>query len=572
MYRTEDRIIAQATARGPGQRGIIRLSGPEILKAVLFPSEQISNTPIIQNSFSAEEKTSSNHDKQNEIIVDSESRRKLSDQPRPSEKFELQNSEFHQIPSKNEEYIEAVTKVTSIPFFEADQFDFSSAQNGEQGARIISGRIHPWSAPWNRVSVPCEIYYWSRGGFTGEPALELHLPGSQPILDAVIRQITRSGLARLADRGEFTLRAFLGGRIDLTQAEAILGVIDSEDEKDLSSALSQLAGGLAKPLEILRESLMATAADLEAGLDFTEEDIEFISRDQLRQQLNSALEQIRQIEDKMNRRDGIGQEPEVILWGIPNSGKSSLFNAVIQKCSGSERQEALVSSVAGTTRDYLEFPVRFNGLRWKLIDTAGITDEISDEVFDEITGSETFAGSGPEEKSMAATRTILNRARIILLCVDINRLNNGFPGTQEKTVLENRADKTLCLLTKTDLLESEKISEILTQEKIQSRNWIMTSTKNHLGMESILAAVAQRLTEDHGQGEVVPATATRCRDSLHQAALALQTALDLTLVTQDDVIIAAELRTALDQLGLITGAVHTDDLLDRIFSRFCIGK
>ena len=575
MYRTEDRIIAQATARGSGKRGIIRLSGPEILNALLFSSESDPTGEDVQSQAQENKKNRvrcKDLNKRNPVI---ESDRILQSCRTSFDNDELQNSNFESNFEKDDDFIDAFSKrfietsqevkeAKAVPFFEADQFDFSADQTEEQGARIITGRIHPWSAPRDHVSVPCRVYYWSRGGFTGEPALELHLPGSQPILDAVIRRITRSGLARLADRGEFTLRAFLGGRIDLTQAEAILGVIDSEDNNDLSSALTQLAGGLAKPLEVLRESLMATAADLEAGLDFTEEDIEFISRDQLRQQLDSALEQIRQIENKMDRREGIDEEPEVILWGLPNSGKSSLFNAIVQRCSGREQQEALVSPIAGTTRDYLEFPVRYHGLNWKLIDTAGITDDITE--------LDKTGVLGPNEKSMAAAKKLLKRAGIILLCVDISRLHKDFPQVPEKVVLENQSGKTVCLLTKTDLVSLKQISEALSRKEDLPQNRIATSTKNNYGIENILEEIARHLAKDHERGEVVPATAVRCRDSLHLAALALQTALDLTQITQDDVIIAAELRTALDQLGLITGVVHTDDLLDRIFSRFCIGK
>ena len=197
------------------------------------------------------------------------------------------------------------------------------------------------------LKVDIDLYLWpTKRSYTRQPTAEFHLVGSRPVLEMVLNRLCGCG-ARLARPGEFTLRAFLSGRIDLTQAEAVLAVIDSSGEQQLDTALRQMAGGLAGPLGAIRDDLMGTLAELEAGLDFVEEDIEFITHSQLLEQLERAGQKLEKIQQQISLRDRGAEAPRVVLWGEPNSGKSSLFNALLGT------QESIVTEVAGTTTDFL---------------------------------------------------------------------------------------------------------------------------------------------------------------------------------------------------------------------------
>ncbi|MEM6331108.1 MAG: GTPase, partial [Planctomycetota bacterium] len=229
---------------------------------------------------------------------------------------------------------------------------------------------------------PCDVYLWpGRRSYTRQPSAELHTIGSPPLLDAIIAAVCGAG-ARLAEPGEFTLRALLAGRIDLTQAEAVLGVIDAPSGPALESALSQLAGGLSRPLQHIREDLLQLLAELEAGLDFVEEeDVRFIEDAELTRRLDAALAAVRSLLEQTATRGRSEFLPRVTLVGPPNAGKSSLFNALRQHAAADGRQQqapgvtaanALVSPTAGTTRDSLTAEVTAGGVRFLLIDTAGV--------------------------------------------------------------------------------------------------------------------------------------------------------------------------------------------------------
>jgi len=224
------------------------------------------------------------------------------------------------------------------------------------------------------TALPCDLYYWPTAkSYTREPAAELHTIGSPPLLQAVLRSVCAAG-ARLAEPGEFTLRAFLGGRLDLTQAEAVLGVIDASGGEQLEVALAQLAGGVAQPLGLLRDDLLDLLAELEAGLDFVEEDISFIAADELGKRLADAGEAVGRVAAQMSQRLRANDLPRVVLIGEPNVGKSSLFNALAR---GAQVESALVSGSAGTTRDYLTAVIDLDGIGCELVDTAGVDPDAS---------------------------------------------------------------------------------------------------------------------------------------------------------------------------------------------------
>src|SRR5262245_21729604 len=241
------------------------------------------------------------------------------------------------------------------------QAELASAHRGIPSCRRGFVRL-----PRNLGEAPATIYLWPTDrSYTRQPSAELHLPGSPPVMEAALGAVCNAG-ARLARPGEFTMRAFLAGRLDLTRAEAVLGVIDASSGRELDTALAQLAGGLALPLAALREQLLDLLAHLEAGLDFAEEDIEFISSAELEKQLAAAAAAIATIAEQMKSRGEAGRLPRIVLMGLPNVGKSSLLNAMARD------EAAIVSEIAGTTRDFVTRRVKIGGRECLITDTAGV--------------------------------------------------------------------------------------------------------------------------------------------------------------------------------------------------------
>jgi len=327
--------------------------------------------------------------------------------------------------------------------------------------------------------------------------------------------------------------------MDLTQAEAVLGVIDADSQKELDIALSQLAGGMAGSLDELRNRLLDLLAHLEAGLDFVEEDIEFVSTDQLNAQLKDAADGVARLADQMTCRGESSGAFRVVLVGWPNVGKSSLLNAL-----GGE-QAAIVSESAGTTRDYLTRRIEIDGLDCLLIDTAGVgTDSDSDVA----------------AMAQAASVQQSRRAHVELFCVDATRrLNAGEREALTKTPPENR----ILVLTKVDAARSTDLH----------LSAVETSSRTGEGLSKLRRAISCQIMDSLShESSVVAGTAIRCRESLRSAAESLDRARRAVADAVGEEIVAAEIRVALDELGKVVGAVYTDDILDRIFSRFCIGK
>lgn len=386
-------------------------------------------------------------------------------------------------------------------------------------------------------TVPARLYVWpSRQSYTRQPSVELHTLGSPPLVEAVLEAAVLAG-ARLARPGEFTLRAHLAGRLDLTQAEAVLGVIDARSQSELAQALDQLAGGLAGPLSSLRSMLLDLLAQLEAGLDFADEDIEFISREELDRQLHSAEAVVVRLAEQMQSRREAAELPRVVLWGEPNVGKSSLLNALAGNAA------AIVSDRAGTTRDFVTQTLSLDGTRCQLVDTAGATDAADDPV--------AAAAQQVAQRSAAA-------ADVTLLCLDASRPLTDWEAAQ---LHEPAATPRIVVLTKCDLPSA----------RAARAGEMATSSTSGAGLARLRAALARQLHEARAESALV-GTAVRCRESLQQAAYALARARGHAAQGDGEELAAAEVRLALDGLGQVAGAVYTEDVLDRVFSRFCIGK
>ncbi len=419
--------------------------------------------------------------------------------------------------------------------------------------------------------VPLALLLWpGRRSYTAQPTAELHLPGSPPLVEAVLAHLSRHGM-RLAEPGEFTLRAFLGGRIDLTQAEAVLGVIDAGSDAALGAALAQLAGGLSHPLAELREKLLELLAHLEAGLDFVEEDLTFIAPEELVAQVRQARASLAAIEAQLAQRGVAESEPLVVLRGRPNAGKSSLFNRLL-----GGQQAALVAPWAGTTRDYLMSRWRVSPrLECLLCDTAGVDGEEPHWAAASAGGAsrgsagdfdlEAKPAASPAQVAQWHSARQTARADLVLWCCDGSRpLSAWERRAMNRPTAPGSADGTkrhLLVRTKCDLPRAE--------------DWdlgaLEVSAETGQGLAELSAAVAAALGETEA-GQMAAPTAARCRDSLVHAGQSLEAAARLAAQSQGEELVAIELRSALDELGRVTGAVVTDDILDQIFSRFCIGK
>ncbi len=380
--------------------------------------------------------------------------------------------------------------------------------------------------------VPADCYYWpAPRTYTGQDVVELHTLSVPPLVDLLISLCLNAG-ARAAQPGEFTLRAFLAGKLDLTKAEAVLGVIEAGDRDELKQALAQLAGGVAQPLQTLREDLLNLLADVEAGLDFSDEDISFVQQKDLLDRLAKALALVTLVRRQIEQRGAGPRSFRAVLAGPPNVGKSSLFNALL------DRPAALVSGQPGTTRDYLEGTLYAGGIQVTLLDTAGLRSTV-----DVIEGTAQSLG-----------RDQLQQADLVLWCREATSERDEdaaewLPGGDPNRIVK--------VATKCDRGDGPT-------------GYLPTSAATGQGLDALRQELAQHVRR-RKQPALAPSL-SRCRHHVEACLGHLRQAHGLVLNEDPPELLALELGGALEELGAMVGAVFTDDLLDRIFSRFCIGK
>jgi tRNA modification GTPase len=379
--------------------------------------------------------------------------------------------------------------------------------------------------------------------FTGEESVELACHGSPYIQQLLLQRLVELG-CRFAEPGEFTKRAFLNGRLDLSQAEAVADLIAAQSKQAHQVALQQLRGRFSSELQQLREQLINFAALIELELDFAEEDVEFADRSSLKQLVASVLQMVRRLAASFELGNAIKQGVPVAIVGAPNTGKSTLLNQLL----GEER--AIVSDIAGTTRDVIEEVLNIEGIQFRLIDTAGIRET-----------TETIEALGIERSQQK-----IEQAKIVLCLADSGDLTN-LQETQEwvQSLFTLHPDKHILLIqNKADLANSTNLNQ---QEVLQ------ISALNGTGISELKEKLVKLVLGDFSiQDETIVSNA-RHHAALQQTAAALDRAqAGLDGQTTAD-FIAMDIREAMRQLGQITGQIDVDtDILGTIFSKFCIGK
>ena len=422
--------------------------------------------------------------------------------------------------------------------------------------------------------------------YTGENSVEISCHASRFIVNAILEGLVNAG-ARIAAPGEFTRRAFVNGKMDLAQAEAVADVIASQSAASHKVAMNQLKGGFSSELKSLRDKLLKMTSLLELELDFSEEDVEFASRSELEALVNEALTHIGRLTESFSRGNAIKNGVPVAIVGATNTGKSTLLNALL----GEDR--AIVSDIAGTTRDTIEETLNLGGVMFRFIDTAGIRE--TDEVVEKIGIERTFKKM--DEASIVLGMTDLSRGEDSVLAdaeYIWDKVNADLAG-REFLLIVNKCDVAGCesvdgeghvagcagagyagtgygasYADKTGKMA--KIKATL-REKGISAKLIPISAKTGYGLAALtetLAEIGRRITGDTDETLV---TNIRHYEALVRAATALGRVRDgLQVATLPPDLIAQDLREALYHLGEIVGEIGTEEVLGNIFRKFCIGK
>ena len=374
-------------------------------------------------------------------------------------------------------------------------------------------------------------YFAAPHSYTGEDTVEIACHGSLYVQQAVLQALTESG-ARMAQAGEFTRRAFANGKLDLSQAEAVADLIDAVTPAQHRLAMSQLRGGYAHKLKELRQQLVDLTALLELELDFSQEDVEFADRSQLRELLTTLHTQLTTLIQSFSMGNAVKRGIPVAIVGAPNVGKSTLLNALLQD------DRAIVSPVPGTTRDTIEGLLTLDGITFRLIDTAGLR-ETDDSV---------------EQLGIARSRKAYEDALVVLHVYDTTE------GMEE--IHTNDGKRHIIVLNKCDMIEAG-------QREVQACH-INVSAKNGDGLEALRLALKEAVGDRAADDTLL--TNSRHFDALRKVDEALKRvdqALDEEMPAD---LVAVDLRDALYHLGTITGEVASEEVLGSIFGRFCVGK
>jgi len=422
--------------------------------------------------------------------------------------------------------------------------------SGPRALEVVAGacaRKHPWQ---DRRATLCRVragdgavvdevlatVFHAPRSYTGEPVAELSTHGGRLVTRRVLERLLECG-ARVAQPGEFTERAFLNGKLDLTQAEAVMDLISAQSALALRAAHEQLEGRLGRRTEELREQLIGTVAQLEAWIDFPEEDIDPATGEALRARLAEVLGGVRQLLATADQGRILREGLRTVICGRPNAGKSSLMNRLL----GSDR--AIVSGTEGTTRDTIEELLSIDGVPVRMVDTAGLREE-ADEV---------------EREGMRRTMVEAGRADLLVVVVDAS-----LPPASALPREVPEVGRRITVLNKCDLGE---------HPEWQGREGARVSCLDGSGIDALrhrVRELAELGEADWGEHSV--AINARHRDRLMAAESALQAADDALAAGSEPEIVALDLREALECIGEIAGRIDSEEILGSIFSQFCIGK
>ena len=378
--------------------------------------------------------------------------------------------------------------------------------------------------------------------YTGEDVVELSCHGSQYIQQQIIQLFLQNG-CRMANAGEFTLRAFLNGKLDLSQAEAVADLISSDSEASHQIAIKQMRGGFSNEINTLREELLNFASLIELELDFSQEDIEFADRSKFEELLRRITGILQSLIDSFALGNVLKNGTPVAIVGEPNVGKSTLLNALLNE------ERAIVSDIPGTTRDTIEDQITIGGVNFRFIDTAGIR-ETADKV---------------EQIGITRAFEKIEQAKLVIYLFDASENKQ-----EEVAILKEKYPE------KQILLVANKVDEVIEKRKLQLKtifpNLLFLAAKQGTGIENLKDTLLELSNIGAlGKNDTI-VTNNRHYDALLRALEAIEKVKQGMLEDLSSDLMAIDIREALYHLGEITGAVSTDDLLGNIFSNFCIGK
>lgn len=393
------------------------------------------------------------------------------------------------------------------------------------------------------------VVYKNPRSFTGEDMVEISCHASPYIQQEILRVLLKSG-ARMAKEGEFSMRAYLNSKLDLSQAEAIADLIASENKASHEMAMNQMRGGFSKVISALRDELIHFASMIELELDFGEEDVEFANRDELVVLVNKILKEIKRLSSSFALGNVLKNGVPVTIVGAPNVGKSTLLNQLLNE------ERAIVSSIAGTTRDVIEDTMTYEGIEFRFIDTAGIR-ETTDEI-------ESIGIERAFEK--------VKQAAIVLYMIDVNHAHLSQAKEELSRVAQHmdQSKKLIVVINKIDTVEAVEVAQLKTE--LAQENIVLISAQEAQGVTDLKdQLVAYVKSQGHHTGQVIVSNArhfnalTEAEEDLMRVKFSLNNQVPSDFVAMD-------IRQCLHHLSEITGDINSEDLLDSIFSNFCIGK
>ena len=384
--------------------------------------------------------------------------------------------------------------------------------------------------------------------YTGEDVIEISCHGSNYIQQEIIQLFLRKG-CRMADAGEFTLRAFLNGKLDLSQAEAVADLIASDNEASHQIAMQQMRGGFSSEIAKLREELLNFASLIELELDFAEEDVEFADRSQFKELVDRITFVLKRLIDSFAVGNVIKNGIPVAIVGEPNVGKSTLLNALLNE------ERAIVSEIAGTTRDTIEDEISIGGIGFRFIDTAGIRE--TEDVVETIGIKKTFEKIQQSQVTVYlfdSSKSIFNLKEIKL---EIEKIKNKYP-QKPLLIIANKIDK----------LDDVQLAELQNEIK----GVLLLSAKTGFGVEQLTNSLLDLINTGSLRNNETIVTNSRHYDALLKAFEEIQKVKHGLETDLSGDLLAIDIRQALFHFGEITGEITNDDLLGNIFANFCIGK